>query len=86
MKCEAGKCASDKTSMTKKVPAKPLRVQTATVKQLFNVKTTQVKTITQPKEQINYGISLQKIHVKLISMHGFPAILQNCMLIHSIKK
>jgi Cu(I)/Ag(I) efflux system membrane fusion protein len=55
MKCEAGKCASDKTSMTKKVPAKPLRVQTATVKQLFNVKTTQVKTITTAKEQTNYG-------------------------------
>lgn len=55
MKCEAGKCASGKTSMAKKVPAKPLRLETATVKQLFNVKTTQVKTITTSKEQINYG-------------------------------
>lgn len=55
MKCEAGKCASGDTSMSKKVPTKPLRSQKSTVEQLFNVKTTRVKTEMTAREQVNYG-------------------------------
>jgi Cu(I)/Ag(I) efflux system membrane fusion protein len=55
MKCEAGKCGSADASMIKKVPPKALRVEKPTVEQLFNVKTTQVKTITTSRKQVNYG-------------------------------
>lgn len=55
MKCEAGKCASGNVSMSKKIPTKPLRSQKATIEQLFNVKTTQVKATTAAREQVNYG-------------------------------
>jgi len=55
MKCEAGKCASDDTSMSKKIPSKPVREQKATIEQLFNVKTVQVKQKTSSKKQVNFG-------------------------------
>jgi len=55
MKCEAGKCGSEDTSMNKEVPPKPFRVEKPTVEQLFNVKTTEAKTITISKKQVNYG-------------------------------
>ncbi|CAA6815824.1 MAG: Probable Co/Zn/Cd efflux system membrane fusion protein [uncultured Sulfurovum sp.] len=70
MKCEAGKCGSGDASMTKKVPPKPLRLQKATVKQLFNVKTTQVKTITTAKEQINYGYIVAE-DAKKVDVHAW---------------
>ena len=65
MKCEAGKCSSGDTNMAKVVPKKAETPSVtkeeenpnvkATVKQLFNVKTVQVKSMTTAKEQINYG-------------------------------
>ena len=55
MKCEAGKCASGDISMSKKVPSKPVREQKATIEQLFNVKTVQVKQITSSQKQVNFG-------------------------------
>ena len=55
MKCEAGKCGTDNTTMTKKIPTQPFRAQKPTIEQLFNVKITQVKKMTTAKEQVNYG-------------------------------
>jgi len=71
MKCEAGKCSTDKTSMTKNIPekpetssstikeaskeSKPMRSQRPTIEQLFNVKTVQVKEMTASQKQINFG-------------------------------
>ena len=71
MKCEAGKCGSSDTSITKKIPEKPVqtedttmiqsiptkprRSQKPTIEQLFNVKTTQVKRVTTAKQYVNYG-------------------------------
>ena len=55
MKCEAGKCGSADASMSNKVPPKPIRVEKPTVEQLFNVKTTQVKTMITSRKQVNYG-------------------------------
>ncbi len=65
MKCEAGKCASDDSSMEKVIPkmtdtktrenVKEKRQKKATVAQLFNVTTVQVKTMYSAKKQVNYG-------------------------------
>jgi len=65
MKCEAGKCASGDSSMEKVLPKMPdtkpttetkeKRQTKATVEQLFNVTTVQVKTLSSAKKQVNYG-------------------------------
>jgi len=59
MKCEAGKCSSGDTTTMKKIPVKESKpIQTSkkpTIKQLFNVKTIEVKSIHTAKEQINHG-------------------------------
>lgn len=54
MKCEAGKCGSSMTTTEKKVE-KSTTSKTPTIKQLFNVKTVEVKSLNTAKEQINYG-------------------------------
>ena len=71
MKCEAGKCGASDTPSAKKVPTKPTELENLTninnastkpfrylkptIEQLFNVRTTQVKTIITAKKQVNYG-------------------------------
>lgn len=56
MKCEAGKCASANTSMSKDIPKRPVhKTKRPTIKQLFNVKTIQVSEVTTSKKQVNYG-------------------------------
>jgi len=60
MKCEAGKCATDKSSMQKEVPAKEKKEkavgdQKTTIEQLFNVKTVKVTKTSTSREQVNYG-------------------------------
>jgi len=65
MKCEAGKCGSADNSMAKVVPkkintstvtnTKVTRNTKATVEQLFNVTTVEVKTVTRATKQVNYG-------------------------------
>jgi len=49
MKCEVGKCATDKSNMSKDIPKRP------TIEQLFNVKTVQVKEMVTSKKQVNFG-------------------------------
>lgn len=70
-KCGGGKCGAADTNSAKKVPTKPIELENTmiannapskphreikpTVEQLFNVRTTQVKTIITAKKQVNYG-------------------------------
>ena len=49
IKCEVGKCATDKSNMSKNIPKRP------TIEQLFNVKTVQVKEMVTSKKQVNFG-------------------------------
>jgi len=53
MKCEAGKCGSSMAT-TKKVPTKESNKK-PTIRQLFNVRTVEIKEIQASKKQINYG-------------------------------
>ncbi|NOR56643.1 MAG: HlyD family efflux transporter periplasmic adaptor subunit [Sulfurovum sp.] len=69
MKCESGKCSSGNTTVSKKVPQKPIQTSFAvlaqekqshgvskiTVKQLFNVRTTKVHKEEIAQKQTNYG-------------------------------
>ena len=56
MKCEAGKCATDKTNMTKDIPKRPVMdTKRPTIEQLFNVQTVQVKEMTTSQKQVNFG-------------------------------
>jgi len=61
MKCEAGKCGSD-SSMTKEaILTKKINTsKKATVEQLFNVTTTEVKKLSISKKQVNYGYIVAK--------------------------
>jgi len=53
MKCEAGKCGGSKEDIKKDSAIR--QNDTPSIKQLFNVTTTIVKTLKTAKEQINYG-------------------------------
>jgi len=57
MKCEAGKCGSamDISKVTTEKKVSQSTTKKPTIKQLFNVKTVEVKSINTAKEQINYG-------------------------------
>ena len=74
MKCEAGKCGSGtgKENMTKDIDLPKVntrKTQTKkskpTIKQLFNVRTIQVKKISSAKEQINYGYIVAQDTLKI---------------------
>lgn len=81
MKCEAGKCATDKSDMKKVIPAKEkaagsqtdtstvkeksVRKQKATIEQLFNVKTIKVKKMMTAQEQVNYGYIMAQDSLKV---------------------
>lgn len=69
MKCEAGKCATDKSNMTKEIPKlestmptaeKTMRQTRPTIEQLFNVKIVKVKEMTTAQTQVNYGYIVAK--------------------------
>ena len=56
MKCAPGKCAQGSSSMPKSLPKRIDSENTRpTIKQLFNVKTVQVKEIKSTRKQVNYG-------------------------------
>ena len=74
MKCEAGKCATDKSNMTKEIPkletsmtttSKTIRKTKPTIEQLFNVTTVRVKEMTTAKTQVNYGYIVAKDSLKV---------------------
>lgn len=67
MKCEAGKCSTDKSNMKKEVPIKEkaVRSQKATVEQLFNVKTIKVQKRSSAQEQVNYGYIVAQDSLKV---------------------
>ena len=67
MKCEAGKCATDKSSMKKVLPAKEkaVRSQKTTIEQLFNVKTVKVQKKSSAQEQVNYGYIMAQDSLKV---------------------
>ena len=77
MKCQAGKCATDKSAMTKDLPTisakedtdtvkeKALRNTKVTIEQLFNVKTVKVKKMTTAQEQVNYGYIMAQDSLKV---------------------
>lgn len=55
MKCETGKCSTGESNTSKKIPKKEKIPGKATIEQLFNVRTTEVKELSSAKEQVNYG-------------------------------
>ena len=70
MKCEAGKCATDKSSMQKEVPTKEKKEkavgdQKTTIEQLFNVKTVKVTKTSTSCEQVNYGYIMAQDSLKV---------------------
>jgi len=72
MKCEAGKCGSSKQNMSKEIdsakvddPKAQDKGSKQTIKQLFNVKTVQVKKISSAKKQINYGYIVAQDTLKI---------------------
>ncbi len=96
MKCEAGKCASGKENMTKEIDTPKLDVHKAqkkvskpTIKQLFNVRTVQVKKISSAKEQVNYGYIVAQDTLKIdvtTRYSGYVDILFADTLYKKVKK
>lgn len=72
MKCEAGKCSTDKENMKTGQQKIQIKNTQPTIRQLFNVRTVQVKKITSAKEQINYGyvVAQDRLQIDLAARYS----------------
>jgi Cu(I)/Ag(I) efflux system membrane fusion protein len=89
MKCESGKCSSGKDDISKKLPQKKEKTSKPVIKQLFNVQTVTVKTLTMAKEQVNYGyiVADDAAKVDVLTWYsGFVKILYADTLYKKVKK
>jgi len=104
MKCSTGKCSANKKlnkeinkttqkkTITKQTTSKEITTATknkARIKQLFNVKTVKVKTLSVSKKQLNYGYitAVESHKIDVVAWYsGFVEILYANTLYKKVKK